>query len=81
MLIQELSKGEAHVGDILIYKLRKDQLPVDAHQTHHGTITHILVDIQDSAQKRYYIVLSIDCLGYMEIVLPEQVVGFEPREV
>lgn len=74
------SPHEPHVGDILLYRLRSEDLPKNPAQIWHGLIKHIWVDIADRAQARYYVVQSIEHPDCEELIYPTQVAGYEMRQ-
>lgn len=72
------SPKEPHAGDILRYKMRLEDQPTCPEQIWHGIIKHVLVEVYQHSQPRYYLVHSIehpDCED--ELVYPSQVVGYE----
>lgn len=69
---------EPREGDMLTYRLRPEDRPVNVGQQFHGVIKHILVEVYRQSQPKYYIVHSVehpDCED--ELVYPSQVVGYE----
>lgn len=72
--------NEAHIGDILLYKMRLEDLPTNPAQIWYGCIKHILVEISDSSQPRYYIVQSLEHPDCEEWVYPQQVIGHEASQ-
>lgn len=79
MTIHTLLDKEATLGDILVYRLRDDQLPDHPQQLWRGVIKMVLTSIYDKTQQRYYLVTSLEA-GYegdRELVYPQQVVDVE----
>lgn len=73
--------NELQVGSILRYRLRSEDFPKDPTQIWHGLIKHILVDITDCAQPRYYLVQSIEHPDCSELVYPTQVTSDEIQQL
>lgn len=72
--------GQAtRIGNVLVYKLRPDQYPDDPEELWCGKIEMVLVDINDSSQRHYYLITSIKA-GYdgeRELVYPDQIVNIQ----
>jgi hypothetical protein len=73
--------NELQVGSILLYTLRAEDLPTHPEKIWHGLIKHILVDIADSSQPRYYLVQSIEYPDCEELVHPTQVTSNERQQL
>lgn len=67
---------EPHVGNILLYQLRSEEIPTSEGQLFRGVIKTILVDMQSREQLRYYLVAPDDHPEYEELVYPQQVRGY-----
>lgn len=72
--------NEPQIGDILLYKLRAEALPTHPEQIWRGLIKHILIDMSDRTQPRYYLVQSTTYPDCDELVYPLQVVSYERHQ-
>lgn len=74
-------KQEVQIGDIVLYRLRREQEPVHPEKIWHGQIEMILVNIHDRSQRHYYLITSLEeeYKGQQDLVYPDQVVSIEYR--
>lgn len=72
---------EPQVGDILLYKMRPEELPTNPEWIWHGLIKHVLVEMFHDSQPRYYIVQSVEHPDCEEWIYPSQITGCEKQPV